>query len=194
MQAYGKMLEGIVKSVDQFAKENISADEGSPVRQEELPGLRRHRPGEREAPRTRETRAGDRPAPDFRQPWKCSENVALTRERGEESCFAAQIKMARQRQQLLAQMVAMGINRIIVTDGEIKASVLFDMKARTTAQRSTQAGVSDYRTRTEATDAGIGGWFSGGDETVTTPSPRRTRRGRRRASPCWRPRPSSPAV
>jgi hypothetical protein len=167
MQAYGKMLEGIVKSVDQFAKENISPDEARQFVKKSFPDSVDVDP-ESGKLTAKGDEGGDRPAPDFRAVLEMQENVALSEENEEKIVLAAQIKMARQRQQLLAQMVAMGINRIIVTDGEIKASVLFDMKAKDTAQRTTQAAVSDSRTRTESTDAGIGGWFSGGDETVTT--------------------------
>lgn len=52
---------------------------------------------------------------------------------------AARQKMAAQRQQNLATIVMMGINRIVVTDGRINARVLFDVSAKDTAteQRST---------------------------------------------------------
>jgi hypothetical protein len=42
---------------------------------------------------------------------------------------AARTQLATGRQQLLATMVMMGINRIVVTDGKIQAKVMFDFKA-----------------------------------------------------------------
>jgi hypothetical protein len=42
---------------------------------------------------------------------------------------AARTQLATGRQQLLATMVMMGINRIVVTDGKISAKVVFDFKA-----------------------------------------------------------------
>jgi hypothetical protein len=42
---------------------------------------------------------------------------------------AARTQIATGRQQLLATMVMMGINRIVVTDGKISAKVVFDFKA-----------------------------------------------------------------
>lgn len=45
----------------------------------------------------------------------------------------ARLKLAAQRQQMLATMVLMGINRIIVTDGEINAKVVFQVTGKTTS-------------------------------------------------------------
>jgi hypothetical protein len=42
---------------------------------------------------------------------------------------AARRRMALDRQQLLATMVLMGINRLVVTDGHIEAACLFELKA-----------------------------------------------------------------
>src|SRR5262249_1426439 len=66
-----------------------------------------------------------------------------------------------------AQMVAMGMNRIIVTEGEIKASVLFDMKSKDTAKRRLHAHTADARSDTETQG---GGWFSDPDSVQTTVS------------------------
>ena len=75
---------------------------------------------------------------------------------------AARLQMARGRQQLLASMVMLGINRIVVTDGLIHAKVIFDMRASDTAAREARASMSDRKK--EATKAsmkvGYGGWFS----------------------------------
>ena len=49
--------------------------------------------------------------------------------------------MARSRQQMLASMVMLGINRIVVTDGLINAKVVFDMRA--TDQRAAQVARVD---------------------------------------------------
>ena len=51
--------------------------------------------------------------------------------------------MARSRQQLLASMVLLGINRIVVTDGAINAKVVFDLKANDEAKREARASLYD---------------------------------------------------
>ena len=72
--------------------------------------------------------------------------------------------MARQRQQHLATMMLMGINRIIVTEGEIKASVLFDTKSKDKVNRQSAAATSDTHTDTKTHEAG-GGWFDDSHDT-----------------------------
>jgi hypothetical protein len=75
---------------------------------------------------------------------------------------AARLQIARGRQQLLSSMVILGINRIVVTDGLINAKVVFDMKASDTAKRVARASAYDSATSHAATsmDASYGGWFS----------------------------------
>jgi hypothetical protein len=171
MQAYGQMLEGIAKSVDQFAKENISADEARQFVQTSFPGQVQLDPDSGKLALADDTDSGDGetpPPPDFKAALGMPENVELNEDNEAKIVLAAQVKMARQRQQLLAQMVAMGINRIIVTDGEIKASVLFDMRAKDTAQRTATASTSDVSTSSHGSS---GGWASdifGGDSDVQT--------------------------
>ena len=42
----------------------------------------------------------------------------------------SRIQLAKQRQQLMASIVLMGINRIVVTDGRISAKIIYDFKAQ----------------------------------------------------------------
>jgi len=165
MQAYGKLLEAVAKSVDQFAKENISENEAKQFIKNSFSG-QIDLDSESGSLKLNEENQ-DAPAPDFKAVLQMQENLELTEENEKKIVLAAQMKMARQRQQTLAQMVAMGINRIIVTDGEIKASVLFDMKAHDTGQRGTFASTSDTKTDTESSG---GGWFSDDSSVRTTVS------------------------
>ena len=59
---------------------------------------------------------------------------------------AARLAMAKSRQQLLASMVLLGINRIVVTDGSIVAKVRFDMRATDEAKRRYRASAYDRQT------------------------------------------------
>jgi hypothetical protein len=67
---------------------------------------------------------------------------------------AARNDLAKSRQQLLATMVTMGINRIVVTDGKIQAKVLYDFQARDQFQRRTSATAFDYGDQYTTTSAG----------------------------------------
>jgi len=71
----------------------------------------------------------------------------------------AKVEMARSKQQMLATMVLLGINRIVVTDGLINAKVVFDVKASDTATRHATASMYDDKT-TERQFGDSGGWFS----------------------------------
>ena len=57
---------------------------------------------------------------------------------------AARTQIATSRQQLLATMVMLGINRIVVTDGKLSAKVMYDFQARDNMQFQTTAQSFDY--------------------------------------------------
>ncbi|HYZ79216.1 MAG TPA: hypothetical protein VE596_17760 [Gaiellaceae bacterium] len=67
---------------------------------------------------------------------------------------AARTQLATSRQQLLATMVVMGINRIVVTDGRIAAKVLYDFQARDTFSGRLSATQFDYGDQYKYTSEG----------------------------------------
>lgn len=75
---------------------------------------------------------------------------------------AARLHMAKSRQQLLASMVMLGINRIVVTDGSITAKVIFDMRAQDMGTRGYRASMQDRSAQRykESINASYGGWFT----------------------------------
>jgi hypothetical protein len=78
--------------------------------------------------------------------------------------IAARTQLARQRQQLLASLVIMGINRIVVTDGKISAKIMYDFQARDVSSRRRTATAFDYATqdgRVATTWEGEGTYDSG---------------------------------
>ncbi len=83
----------------------------------------------------------------------------------------ARLIMARSRQQLLASMVMLGINRIVVTDGSITAKVKFNMRSTDLAERDYKASSYDRQTRRHKRTSFGGGSFLGfGGGTVSTNS------------------------
>jgi len=74
---------------------------------------------------------------------------------------AARTQLATSRQQLLATMVLMGINRIIVTDGRIQAKVLFDFSAKDNFRFQKSATQFDYGDQYTYTSTGQYGPNSG---------------------------------
>lgn len=57
---------------------------------------------------------------------------------------AARTQLATSRQQLLATMVMLGINRIVVTDGKISAKVMYDFQARDNSRYRYSASQFDH--------------------------------------------------
>jgi hypothetical protein len=74
---------------------------------------------------------------------------------------AARLQMAKSRQQLLASMVMLGINRIVVTDGTINAKVKFDMRSTDEAKRQYRASAYDRQTSRNKNVSAFGGSFLG---------------------------------
>jgi hypothetical protein len=74
---------------------------------------------------------------------------------------AARLMMAKSRQQLLASMVMLGINRIVVTDGSITAKVKFSMRSTDEARREYSAAAYDRQTSRNKNVSAFGGSFLG---------------------------------
>ncbi|MEP2581136.1 MAG: hypothetical protein ABJH75_26325, partial [Roseibium sp.] len=74
----------------------------------------------------------------------------------------ARIQLAKQRQQMMASLVLMGINRIVVTDGRISAKILYDFRARDRqVQRRSATAMDVARDRwgnVQTTRSGEGEW------------------------------------
>ena len=69
-----------------------------------------------------------------------------------------QRKLARDRQSMLSTMVMMGLQRVVVDDGSLHASMRLQVDARSTAEQ-TEAEQFDSRVETEAgASFGMGGW------------------------------------
>ena len=141
MKAYGELLAAVSKSVDQFADETVSEGQARDF-------LASRYPSAVEVDTSGETsRLKLRPeaedAAQLGQDFGLA-NVDLDDEASElQLVNAAKLEMARSRQQLMATMVLLGINRIIVTNGRINAKVVFDMRASDEASRSAKAAMHD---------------------------------------------------
>jgi hypothetical protein len=177
MRAYGELLANVAKTVDEFAKDNISENNARDWLSSKFPdalGVEMNSMSSGFA----EGDAAPEPSPSLAAK---GENPAqrlgqISNELGLEKpvtdisdpneelrlVLGARLQMARSRQQLLASMVMLGINRIVITDGLIHAKVIFDMRASDEAQRTAVASMSDRKTDAAkvAVNASYGGWFS----------------------------------
>lgn len=158
MEAYGQLVASVAKSLNTFRDENVSANQGRDHLVDQFPDLFRISMGD-------EGGFGDGGAgPRVKLQDGVEEDQALSRvnenlpmeggplksldldddETEQKLVQAARTQLATSRQQLLATMVLMGINRIVVTDGKIQAKILYDFQARDNMRRQRSAAAFDY--------------------------------------------------
>jgi len=83
----------------------------------------------------------------------------------------AKIAMAKEQRALLRETILMGVSRLVVERGQVKASVLFDIKATERIQKADKAALKDSMSRSGSVSAGgglIGKIFGGPSGGVTT--------------------------
>jgi hypothetical protein len=153
MQAFSELLAATSKSVDQFAGDNITDSQARDFLANRHPeSVRIDTSGQRSRLRS----AGD-DAAGLGKDYGL-DDVDLEDDEGEQQLVtAAKMQMARSRQQSLATMVLMGINRIVVTNGHINAKVVFDMRASDEAKRRRKAEMADKEKDHEQSQTG---WFT----------------------------------
>jgi hypothetical protein len=176
MRAYGELVANVAKTVDEFAQDNISENNSRDWLAGKYPDALGVSTGTDSGFADGDTQAP--PSPKLQPKGDVSEEtlkkistdmnmekpVTDLSDEAEEARLvqAARLQMARGRQQLLASMVIMGINRIVVTDGLINAKVIFDMRASDTAKRQATASMADRQSSslTNKIHAEYGGWMS----------------------------------
>ena len=175
MEAYTAMIASVAKSLKQFTDDNVSENQGRDHMVEKFPDL--FEIGQDDF--------GDTPTPRLKLREGVDESVALKRmnamrfedgnvmksmDLSDENVemalvMAARMQLAKQRQQLLASMVLMGINRIVITDGKISAKIMYDFTSKDTNSKRRSAQATDFaRDRygnVQTTSAGEGTYDSG---------------------------------
>ena len=141
MEAYGKLVADVAKTLNQFRDENVSDNQGRDHLVDQFPDVFELSVDtgdfgeEGRGPRIRMREGVDEALalqkvnglPIQGGPLKSLDMEDDTVE--DRVVQAARTQLATSRQQLLATMVLMGINRIVVTDGKISAKVMYDFKA-----------------------------------------------------------------
>ena len=144
MEAYGELVANVAKSVDEYMRDNITEDQARDYLVDRYPDhLEADMGGERPTLRPREDRDEDN-MPDFFKDLGLPLPIDdLDEETVEQQLVpAARKRIAMDRQQLLATMVLMGINRLIVTDGRINASVIFTLNTKDAITRALERSTS----------------------------------------------------
>ena len=161
MEAYGKLVQSVAMTLNQFRDENTTDNMGRDHLVEQFPDLFQididtGEEGEQPRVRLRDGVDEDRALSRVNQlPIDGGKIDSLDDDTIEERLVpAARTQLATSRQQLLATMVLMGINRIIVTDGRIAAKVMFDFQARDNFKWQNSATRFDYGDQYKTTSEG----------------------------------------
>jgi len=172
MNAYGQLLKSVAQTVDQFAQDNISLNNARDWLADKYPdqiGIDEEvAQGEDGQPRLMVTSEdADAALQQINTEMGLAQPITDLSDPEQEGrlVMAARLQMARSRQQLLASMVVLGINRIVVTDGAINAKVLFELKASDQAQRGARASLYDSQSSMNRNTSAAGanwGWGAAG--------------------------------
>tara|TARA_R110001599_G_scaffold71251_2_gene198879 strand:- start:4105 stop:5463 length:1359 start_codon:yes stop_codon:yes gene_type:complete len=153
MEAYQDMIASVAKSLKQFMDDNVTENQGRDNMVDQFPDLFEIGFDD----------FSDEPGPKLQLREGVDENDALKKvnnklefEDGQMKSLDlsdanvekalienSRIQLARQRQQLMASMVLMGINRIVVTDGRISAKIMYEVRANDRYSRRRSATAMD---------------------------------------------------
>jgi hypothetical protein len=163
MEAYGRLVADVAKTLNQFRDDNTTQNQGMDHLVDQFPDVFQINVDTGDDGNA-QPRVSMRDGVDEGEALKRVNN-SLPVEGGGLSSLddeeiqskavpAARTQLATSRQQLLATMVLMGINRIVVTDGRISAKVMYDFQARDNMKFKQSATRFDYDptlTRTAST-------------------------------------------
>jgi hypothetical protein len=166
MEAFAELVKNVSKSVDDFMKDNVSQNQARDYLTEKYPDHLELDTSSGQPQVKKKADADDSQMPDFFSDLGIPSQgqTSIDDDVIEQQVVpAARKRLAMDRQQMLATMVLMGVNRILVTDGFIKASVVFDLSTKDAVQRAndrTQTATFHDATK-ESRRPGFFGWFSG---------------------------------
>lgn len=140
MEAYAEMVKNVSKSVDQYMKDNVSENNARDYLAERYPNHLEVDIGG-DAPKLKPREGYDENnMPDFFADLGLKSPLpSLDEDNVEQELVpAARRRIAMDRQQLLATMVMMGVNRLVVTNGTIEASCMFELDTTDARRRAAQ--------------------------------------------------------
>lgn len=153
MESFAQLLSNVTKTVDQFMEENISDMQARDWLQQRYPDHIRVQDG-KAMPRDG---SEEKKPPNFQSDLKLNSSVSLDESGIEETLVpAARRRLAESRLQLLSTLVLMGVNRIVITGGKIRATMGFHIDTR---DRAHEEHATDLDTRVAAAGSfGFGPW------------------------------------
>jgi hypothetical protein len=165
MEAFMEMLGNVSKTVDEFMKDNISDEQARGWLAQRYPTLMRTG-GMRDGRTQIEVAADsdDKPLPDFKKELNTPDAVESLDEDVIDEVLvpAARRKLAQTRLQMLSTMVMLGLQRIVVKHGRIKATMGFHIDTSDRA-RAEEASLLDTSVAAKAS-----AWYMGFSAAVST--------------------------
>lgn len=148
MEAYSSMVANVAKSVDAYMQDNVTPEQAQDKLISGQPDL--FEPDvQSDTPQV--TQRSD-VSPDQMGGFLQSLGLPFDLDTSDPEIVQQEVvpaqrkSMAMDRQKLLATMVLMGINRIVVTDGRIQASVMFDINTQDVLRRNQEISTSFEQT------------------------------------------------
>jgi hypothetical protein len=158
MKAYADMVKSVSSSLNDFKDRNTTDNQARDHLVSRYPNLMQITVINNEPKVTVKPDADTDNLPDFAKDFNLPQPITDLDDEAIDNQLvpAARDDLARGRQQLLATIILMGINRIIVTDGKINAKLKFQFSANekrnTTAQAYDYAYMGQKVTSTEKTE------------------------------------------
>jgi hypothetical protein len=163
MNSYMELLENVSKTVDDFADDAVSDDNGRAWLADRYPHHLQLDKDGRLLPAAKQPTGA---APNFVADLDLTESVDISDASAIEDTLvpAARRKLAQSRLKMLSTFVLMGINRIVVTGGKIRATMGFHINTRDQAHAEHAEGV-DFRTSASGS-FGAGLWSAAASVSV----------------------------
>jgi hypothetical protein len=173
MEAYAEMVKNVSKSADQYMKDNVTENNARDYLTDRYPNhLQLDITGEQPLLKPKEG-YDENNMPDFFADLGLKTPItSLDDDNVEQELVpAARRRIALDRQQLLATMVMMGVNRLVVTNGTIEASCMFELDTtdarRHAAQRTTSADFLREKTSESGRDGSSSSSRKGGSDSAS---------------------------
>ncbi len=165
MEAYAELVKNVAKSVEQYMKDNVTENNARDYLTDRYPQIfDLDIDGDKPKLKVREG-VDENSLPDFQAELATKEPVtSVDSATAEETLVpAARRRLAMDRQQLLATMVMMGVNRLVVTNGTIEASCLFELDTKDEVKRRMQQKrTADWSSLREGQAGGEGSYSRSG--------------------------------
>ena len=137
MEAFGKLLANVAQTVDEFMVSNITENQARDYLVSAYPSHFEIDTSNEDGPKVEVRDNAPDSKPDFKASFGLDEDVEMDDDEVEEKLVpAARRKLAKNRHEMLAAMVMMGIQRIVVTSGRLNAKMLFHIDAHDTGSAS----------------------------------------------------------